>query len=206
MITRITGQLVALEGDQAVLSIGAFDHQVLIPEFVRGRLQSKMNAEVSLHTLQYIEGNPTQGRLTPRLVGFLSEVERAFFEAFCSVDGVGVRKALRAMVRPVKDVAVMIADQDAKGLSTLPGVGAATAERIIAKLRRKMSRFALMVDDGATAQADVEPDVVAEANAALLALGHSEADARRLIESALKTKRKFKDVEALLHAIYESRD
>ncbi len=203
MITRISGKLVSVEGDQAILAIDAFEYQVLIPDFVRGRLQTELGTQVSLHTIQYIEGNPTQGRLTPRLVGFLSEVELAFFEAFCSVDGVGVRKALRAMVRPVKDVAVMITEQDAKGLSTLPGVGAATAERIIAKLRRKMSRFALMVSDAEPMLAEVESDVVHETNAALIALGHNEAEARRLIEAALQTKRKYKDVEALLHAIYE---
>lgn len=37
------------------------------------------------------------------------------------------------MGRPVKDIAVMIEEQDAKGLSALPGIGAATAERIIAE-------------------------------------------------------------------------
>ena len=62
-----------------------------------------------------------QGRMTPRLIGFLSEVEREFFELFCSVDGVGVKKALRAMVRPVKDVATAIEEQDAKLLSVAAG-------------------------------------------------------------------------------------
>ncbi len=85
-----------------------------------------------------------QGRMTPRLIGFLSEIEREFFELFCSVDGVGVKKALRAMVRPVKEVATAIEEQDAKTLSSLPGIGPAMAERIIAKLRRKVPKFALM--------------------------------------------------------------
>jgi len=58
--------------------------------------------------------------MTPRLVGFLSEIEREFFELFCSVDGVGVKKALRAMVRPVKEVATAIEEQDATTLSSLP--------------------------------------------------------------------------------------
>ena len=44
-----------------------------------------------------------------------------FFEMFCSVDGVGVKKALRAMVRPVRDVATLIEEQDSKGLSTSSG-------------------------------------------------------------------------------------
>ena len=62
-------------------------------------------SEIGLHTVHYLEGNPAQGKLTPRMVGFLNEIEREFFEMFCSVDGVGVKKALRAMVRPVRDVA-----------------------------------------------------------------------------------------------------
>ncbi len=63
----------------------------------------------------------------------MSTIERDFFELVCSVDGLGAKKALRAMVRPVQDIAVMIEQQDAKGLSALPGIGPATAERMIAK-------------------------------------------------------------------------
>ncbi len=100
---------------------------------------------MSLRTIEYIEGNPQQGRLTPRLVGFMNEAEVEFFELICSVDGVGVRKALRAIVRPVREVAAAIEEQNIEELVALPGVGPAVAERIIAKLRRKMARFALMV-------------------------------------------------------------
>ena len=145
MITKITGQLVALHGDTLTLKIDAFEYEVLIPEFTRRQLQSELNQNVSLHTIEYMEGNPMQGRMTPRLIGFLSEVEREFFELFCSVDGVGVKKALRAMVRPVKEVATAIEEQDAKSLASLPGIGPAMSERIIAKLRRKVPKFALMV-------------------------------------------------------------
>ena len=85
------------------------------------------------------------GRMVPRLVGFLSAIDREFFDIFCSVDGVGVRKALRAMVRPVRELARTIQDQDVKLLATFPGIGEATAERIVAKLRRKVGKFALIV-------------------------------------------------------------
>src|SRR5438046_7315926 len=88
------------------------------------------------------------GRMTPRLVGFLSAIDREFFEIFCSVDGVGVRKALRAMTRPVRELARTIQDQDVKILATYPGIGEATAERIVAKLRRKVGKFALIVSPG----------------------------------------------------------
>jgi len=202
LITKITGHLVALKDDVLTLRIEAFEYEVLIPEFTRRQLQHELNREISLHTIEYLEGNPMQGRLTPRLIGFLSEVEREFFELFCSVDGVGVRKALRAMVRPVKEVATAIEEQDAKGLSSLPGIGQAMSERIIAKLRRKVPKFALMVARKEV-DSDIESDVVSETFEVLRGLGHSESDARRLIDTALTTKKKVKDVQSLLHAIYQ---
>jgi Holliday junction DNA helicase RuvA len=177
----------------------------LIPEFARRNLQDKIGREVSLHTVEYLEGNPMQGRLIPRLVGFLNPVEREFFEMFCEVDGVGVKKALRAMVRPVQEVAALIEDQDAKGLATLPGVGPATAERIIAKLRRRVPKFALLVARDTAPVADVERDLLSEAYDVLRVLGHSESDARRLLDEALDKKLKYKDVDSLLHAVYEKK-
>jgi Holliday junction DNA helicase RuvA len=201
MITKITGKLQSLQNEMLTLEIGAFEYSVLIPEFTRRQLQSELGKMISLHTIEYMDGNPAQGRLTPRIVGFLNVNEREFFELFCSVDGVGARKALRAMVRPVREVAELIEEQDASGLSALPGIGPATAERIIAKLRRKVPKFALMVarevSDG-----EVKSDVIRETFDVLRSLGHSESDARALLDATLATKKKFKDVESLLQAVY----
>ncbi len=204
MITKISGKLVALDDDAATLSIPPMEYEVLIAEFTRRHLQSQLKKEVVLHTIHYMDGNVTSGgRLTPRLVGFLSTAEKDFFELFCSVDGVGVKKALRAMTQPVQDTAIMIEQQDAKGLSGLPGVGPATAERIIAKLRRKMPKFALLVRRETPGGEVVKDGVVEDTYQALLALGHSESDARQLIEQALASGGKFKDVEAMIQGIYK---
>jgi Holliday junction DNA helicase RuvA len=206
LITKVTGTPVALATDTLTLAVGAFEYEILIPEFARRNLQDKLGREVSLHTVEYLEGNAMQGRLIPRLVGFLSPIEREFFDMFCEVDGVGVKKALRAMVRPVQEVATMIEEQDAKGLATLPGIGPATADRIIAKLRRRVPKFALLVaaqDVAATIGTEVERDVLTEAFEVLKVLGHNDSEARRLLDGALDKKTKYKDVDALLHAVYE---
>ncbi len=204
MIAKISGKLVSVHDTHVLLACDPFEYEILVPEFVRRSLQSQVGKKVSFHTMHYLEGNPSQGgRLTPRLVGFLSEIEREFFDLFCSVDGVGARKALRAMLRPVREVAAMIEAQDAKGLSTLPGVGPATSDRIIAKLRRKMPKFALLVSGADGPEANVPADVVQETYAVLCSLGHVEADARKLLDAALADKKKYKDVDALLQAIYQ---
>ncbi|WP_417848972.1 Holliday junction branch migration protein RuvA [Thalassoglobus sp.] len=203
MIRKISGKLCDLRDQGATIEVGAFEYEVLIPEFVRRQLQSKMDEVVSLMTIHYIDGNPQKGRLTPRLVGFLHQAEREFFELICQVDGVGVKKALQAMVRPVQEVAIAIEEQDSKQLSTLPGIGPAVAERIIAKLRRKMAKFALLVDQEGPGETRGDRDLLNETFEALLALGHSQSDAREKIEKASSSKKsKFKSVEDVLQFIY----
>ena len=205
MITKVKGKLISVADDSATIEVSPFEYEVLIPEFTRRQIQSSVGQDISLHTIQYIDGNVQKGgRMTPRLIGFNSEIEREFFEIFCSVDGVGVKKALRAMVRPVPDIAKSIEQQDVKVLSTLPGIGPATSERIVAKLRRKMPKFALMAaSESENSVASVENDLVEETYQILLTLGHNEAEARRMLELPLNTKKKFKDVDALLQAVYE---
>lgn len=203
MIVTIKGKLVRVGETACAIESEPFEYEVLVADYTRRQLQGRIGDVVRLHTLDYIEGGPQGGRMTPRLIGFLTEPERQFFDLFCSVDGVGVKKALRAMVRPVKELATLIEGQDAKGLSALPGIGPATSERVIAKLRRKMPRFALMVDRGTETAVESGSEVVGETFDALLALGHSEADARKLIDEVIDSGKKFKDAESLLTAIYQ---
>jgi Holliday junction DNA helicase RuvA len=189
---------------------------VLIPEHTRRQLQQRVGELVSLHTIFYVEGGQMGSRMSPRLVGFLSPIDREFFETFCSVDGVGVRKALRAMVRPVRELARTIQDQDVRMLATYPGIGEATAERIVAKLRRKVGKFTLIVgqpvetatDGRVPAEANgaaenAGPDVIRDTFAALLSVGHTESQARQAIDRVLSGKKKFKSVADMIDAIYQ---
>jgi len=205
MITRITGTLERIDTPTSCieLAVGPVVHEVLVPDLVRRSLQAKVGQTVTLFTLQFLEGTPGRGNLTPRLVGFLSEVEREFFDLICEVDGVGVRKALRAIIRPVGEIAAAIDEQDAKTLSTLPGIGAATAERMIAKLRRRMPKFALLIARDAPGETTAAGgDVFTETFEVLRSLGHSDSDARRLVDTLRAEKKKPKDVQEALEAIY----
>ena len=211
MITKITGVINRVLDEEIRVQVGPLEYQILVPEFVRRPLQQKVGQEATLHTSEYLDGNPMQGKVVPRLIGFMSEAELEFFELFCTVDKVGVRKAIKALVRPVRDIADAIQRQDAKWLTTLPGVGAATAEQIVATLRRKVTKFALMqaaAADGsvpATPIADVDGNLFEDAYQALLSVGHSPTEARARLDKVLAKGVVFKSVEDILQEIYSTR-
>jgi Holliday junction DNA helicase RuvA len=216
MITRVTGTLNRVLDEEVRLQVGGLEYQVLVPEFVRRNLQTRVGQEVSLITSHFLEGNPIQGKVVPRLIGFISEAEMDFFDLFCTVDKVGTRKALKALVRPIKEIANAISRQDSKWLTTLPGVGSATADAIVATLKRKVTRYALgnqpgeapAGEGGGSANGEVEPaaivsgGVVEDAYQALLALGHSPMEARHRLDRVLTGGRTFNSVEEILKEIY----
>jgi holliday junction DNA helicase RuvA len=209
MITKIAGVLNRVLDEGVRLQVGALEYEVLTPEFVRRALQTRVGQEIALHTSHYMDGNPMQGRVVPRLIGFATEAELDFFDLFCTVDKVGTRKALKALVRPVKEIADAIQRQDAKWLTTLPGVGTATAEQIIATLRRKVTKYALMPaqalagGDPNAAPTDSDANVLEDAYQALVSIGHTPMEARHRLDRALAGGRVFKSVEEVLLEIYK---
>ena len=183
MITKVTGMINRVLEEEVRLQIGPLEYQVLVPDFVRRQIQLRLGQELTLHTNEYLEGNPMQGRVVPRLIGFLTEAELEVFELFCTVDKVGVRKAIKALVRPIREIAEAIQRQDSKWLTTLPGVGGATAEQIVATLRRKVTKFALMPapragGEAAPLAAVVDGNLLEDAYQALLSVGHNPLEAR----------------------------
>jgi Holliday junction DNA helicase RuvA len=210
MITKITGKLNRVLDEEIRLQVGGLEYQVLVPEFVRRNVQLKVGQELTLHTSEYLEGNPMQGRVVPRFIGFNSEFELEFFELFCTVDKVGVRKAIKALMRPIKEIANAIQKQDAKWLTTLPGIGPATAEQIVATLRRKVTKFALMPaevegEEKPAAGTVIDGNLMEDAFQALLSLGHSPNEARERLDKVLAEERSFQSAEEIILEIYKQK-
>ncbi|HVL13197.1 MAG TPA: Holliday junction branch migration protein RuvA [Gemmata sp.] len=162
MITKMTGLLTRVLDDEARLQVGAFEYQVLVPESVRRQIQLRAGHEMTFHVTEYLEGNSGGNRFVPRRIGFLTEAELEFFDLFCTVEKIGAKKALKAMARPVKEIADAIARQDSRWLSTLPGIGATTAEQIVTTLKRKITKFAMM---SAPPEPPPAPDAVVDEKA-----------------------------------------
>lgn len=213
MITRISGVLNRVLDEEVRLQAGPMEYQVMVPEFVRRNLQNRLGQEIALFTVHYFEGNPMQGRVVPRLIGFLSEMELDFFDLFCTVDKVGTRKALKALVRPMREIAAAIHREDSKWLTSLPGVGAATADQIVTSLKRKVTRFAHAApqagEDPVAVSADrpavvVDGNVVDDAYQALMALGLSPIDARNRLDKVLTGGQTFKSAQDIIEAIFKT--
>jgi holliday junction DNA helicase RuvA len=207
MITKITGIINRVLDEEIRLQIGAMEYQVLVPEFVRRILQHRHGEEVTLHTTEYYESNQAQSRMVPRIVGFLHEIELEFFELFCTVDKVGVRKAMKALVRPIREIADAIQRQDSKWLTSLPGVGPATADQVVATLRRKVTRFAFAesatVNGDAPTAAGVDGKLIDDAYHALVNLGLSPLEARERLDKVLVGGATFGSVQDIIMAVFK---
>src|SRR5690349_11233861 len=89
MISALTGQLVAVVDDARVsLAAGPFTFELLVPAADVEALRGRVGAEVTFHTLFYLEGSAGGGNLDPRLIGFSRPEDKAFFNLFTTVKGI----------------------------------------------------------------------------------------------------------------------
>jgi holliday junction DNA helicase RuvA len=228
MITKMTGLLTSVLDDEVRLQIGAIEYQLLVSEVVRRHIQMRVGQEITFHVTEYLEGNSGGNRFIPRRIGFNTEAELDFFDLFCTVEKIGVKKALKAMARPVREIADAISRQDARWLSTLPGIGATTAEQIITTLKRKVTKFAMLNATSPNAEASEsqagakasgkkkpagetssEPDpsainaqVIEDVYQALMSLGLSPLESRNKLDALLQSGAPFKTVQEAFSVIY----
>lgn len=201
MIRRITGRLADLTDGVAVIEVGGFAYEVLVPACAQGELAQRRGVETSLETIQYIEGNPNMGNLVPRLIGFGSAEDREFFLEFVKVKNVGPRKALRAMVVPARTLAAAIESGDERALAELPEIGKRTAAQIVAQLRGRLQRFAAGGPPSAAA-AQKLTDAQLVALDVLTKWGDRPADAERWLRRAAELHPELSKPDEWVRAAY----
>jgi len=203
MIARITGTLVELdtESNSVVLEVGDIAYELMVPGYAVSDLSEQRNRAITLYCLEYYEGSSVGGNLIPRLIGFPHTEDKKFFQRFISVKGIGIRKALRSLAKPLAEVASYIENGDDKMLSTLPEIGKRTAQQIIAELKGKMSDFALEAARAGVAHKPLS-DIEREALEILLQLGERQSEAEELILRATQTFDDVPSTDALVQAVY----
>jgi len=204
MIVRLRGELSEVTDASVILEREGAAYEVLVPAYALGELGAVRGQSVVLHTMEYYEGSAAGGNLIPRIVGFLHADDRAFFECFITVKGIGVRKGLKALTEPTGRIAGHIEAADAAALSRLPGIGRRTAEQIIVELRGKLTAFAQ--SGGVRGAGSNESSRMSQAQRDALELlvlwGDARSDAMRWLARVAEMQSDLKEVEAWVKAAY----
>jgi Holliday junction DNA helicase RuvA len=199
MIGYLEGTLFRKYEDRILLLAGSIGYEILVPAVVLESMAQKALGEKIALFIYYYQ---TERQPKPVLIGFNLEAEKEFFQYFISVEAIGPLKAVKALDLPIRDIARAIETADVKTLKRLKGIGARTAHKIVASLKGKVEKFALI------RETDREPmkiseDFVQQVQQVLVTqLGHKLAEAKRMINEALQRNSNLSNPEELFEEVY----
>lgn len=199
MIGYLEGKLLKKEEERILLLVNQIGYEIMLPAIVMETLKTKaLGDRLSLFIYYY----QTDRQPKPVLIGFNSEIEKEFFQHFITVEAIGPMKAVKALNIPVSEIANAIESKDADKLKNLKGIGARTAQKIIATLGGKTGKFALLREDRPKEKALTEnfSDQVLEV--LISQLGHKPSDAKQMIADAVKRNKDISSPEELFDEIY----
>jgi Holliday junction DNA helicase RuvA len=190
MIARLRGRVVGLDADQAVLETGGVGYQVFCHLRTLAALHELGENDVTL----YIHTSVSDEAI--RLYGFLDRDELRLFRLLIGVERIGPKAALGILGRAQLPTMVRaIREGDVALVSTVPGIGRKTAERLILELRDRLGDLSLATEpvaSGVSRQADEA------AIAGLVSLGFREQEARSAVRAAAAQSADDGDVTALV--------
>ena len=202
MIAYLEGKLLKKEDERILLLANQVGYEVLVPVFVGESLKGKqVGDEVAL----YIYYHQTERQPKPVLIGFNLEAEKEFFQRFISVDAIGPMKAVKALDIPISEIAEAIENGDLVLLKRLKGIGVRSAQKIIATLQGKVSKFALIrkQDTAAPSGPSTAEDFIQPVLDVLISqLGHKPTDAKRMVSEALRRNEAIQTPEDLFDEVY----
>ena len=174
MIAGLKGTLVARSADRVLVLVpGGVTYEVAVPLGVLERLPPD-GGEVTLRTVPVVRDDGWA------LYGFTDDQERELFRRLLGATGVGPRLAL-ALVSTLGSARVVraIRDGDLGTLSTVPGIGKKTAERIVVELKDRLRGI------GGPDAGSAEATPPEQAVQALVNLGYSSGEADRAVRGAV---------------------
>ncbi len=184
MIGKLKGTIEEIGEDYVLVDV----HGVCYVAYCSARTLSKLGS-VGEACILFIETYVREDQI--RLFGFMSALEREWFNIVQTVQGVGAKVALALLstLTPA-ELANAIALQDRAAVSRAPGVGPKVAMRIVTELKNKAPAFA-----GDAANIGLKQELgegvatapVADAVSALTNLGYSRDQAANAVAAAMKT-------------------
>ncbi len=168
MISMLKGEAVHIAGKDITVMVGGVGYLVHIPDPTH--IPLKCGQEVSLYTTLISREDSLD------LYGFFDPKQREIFSLLLNVSGVGPKTAMGiiSQVDPLRFLDAVVSE-DIIYLSSLPGIGKKSAQRIIFELRERISKQYHPEGRGR------KPNLLEDAVAALVTLGYSETQARQAV-------------------------
>ena len=202
MISYLDGTLKKIYSDRVTIGVGGVGYEVLIPAYVMNEIRRTSKAEDPIKL--YISFNQTERQPKPVLVGFRAELDKEFFELFITVEDIGPSLAIKALTEPVREIARYIEEKATKDLKRLKGIGERKAEKIVAALKGKAAKFALIPEVELPPEAPEDFKIEVE-NVLVTQLGHKVGEARRMIQDAMTRRPAISTSEELFEEVYRGR-
>ncbi len=178
MIATLTGTLKAKTPTEVLIDVNGIGYAVIIPFSTFEKL-GEIDSRIALFTHLHVREDAML------LYGFATEEERFFFRLLISVNGIGPRIAQGILSGiAVADLQQHIAKENISALTTIPGVGRKTAERLVIELRDKMGKLGVRVQ-GSVTRTDGEEELRLEALLALTSLGYNRPIAEKALRQVL---------------------
>jgi Holliday junction DNA helicase RuvA len=173
MIGYLQGTLKKLDATTALVVAGGVGYEVHISLQTYYRLEGRRDVELEIHT------HVREDALS--LYGFASGEEKFAFEKLIAISGIGptlAQKILSGIEPP--DLADAVARGDARKLSSIPGVGKKTAERMCLELRDKL----VLPETAALTPSPTRTSIDEDVHSALINLGYRPKDADAALDVA----------------------
>ena len=187
MIDQISGKIISINENYVVLGVGGLGLKVNIS----ANFASKLVNEDLITLVTYL--NVREDALD--LYGFKNESERNLFLMLISISGIGPKLAVSILSGvELEELKSKILSGDIKSLTSIPGVGAKTAKRIIIELKDKLSKTTtteLGFED------DYSSNISKDVLSALVGLGYSESMATEVIKR-INPAKSNKSIECLI--------
>src|SRR3989440_9937044 len=183
MIAHLSGTLLAKHATSVVVDVGGVGYEVTIPVTTFYDLGA-VKTQVSLRIYTHVREDALQ------LFGFRTERERELFTLLISVSGIGPKSAVAMLSGMSADeIVTAIRTNNYARLTSIPGVGRKTAERLVIELRDKMAALSSPALDekiaaGATSTAQSEDALREDTLAALIQLGFPRPAAEKAVTHA----------------------
>lgn len=181
MIAYLSGKLLEKHANTAIVDVGGVGYEVSIPLSTFYEL-GEVGSDVQLRIYTYVREDAIQ------LFGFKTLRERELYMRLISVQGVGAKSGITMLSGMGADEIILaIRTDNVARLTSIPGVGRKTAERLVIELRDKVGELAL--DGSATLDTSSQKPLPADAVfddalSALINLGYQRAAAEKGLRTA----------------------